>query len=168
MQLGLLLVPLLALSADAQTTSGELVFPLEKWHNHSSSLVELPNRDLFVCWYHGSGERTADDVIEEGARQWTGRSVLADTPGFPDTNPVMFVDSRQRLYLFWAPIIANEWHTALIKYKIAFDAKKWPVHWDHQDNVLLVPKNIGAKTRAVFGPDSKLTARAEDKYFSRM
>src|SRR5207244_8702086 len=101
MRLGLLLVLPLVLSA-AQTPSGELVFPLEKWHNHSSSLVELPNGDLFVCWYHGSGERTADDVIIEGARlkkgsqEWTGRSLLADTPGFPDPNPVMFVDSRQR------------------------------------------------------------------------
>jgi len=174
MHLGLLLVLLLTLSAAAQTTPGELLFPPEKWHNHSSSLVELPNGDLFVCWYHGSGERTADDVIVEGSRlkrgshQWTDRSLLADTPGFPDTNPVMFVDSRERLYLFWAPIIANEWHTALIKYRIAFEPKKWPVHWDHQDNVLLIPKNIAAKTRAVYGADSKVTARAEDKYFSRM
>jgi predicted neuraminidase len=174
MRPGLFLVLTIALSAAAQTPTGELIFPLEKWHNHSSSLVELPGGDLFVCWYHGSGERTADDVIIESARlkkgssQWTDRALLADTPGFPDTNPVMFVDSRQRLYLFWAPIIANEWHTALIKYRIAFDAAKWPLHWDHQDNVLLIPKNIAAKTRAVFGPDSKLTARAEDKYFSRL
>ena len=34
--------------------------------------------------------------------------------------------------------------------------------------MLLIPKNIAAKTRAVYGPDSKLTQRAEDKYFSRM
>ena len=40
--------------------SSELIFPLEKWHNHSSSIVELPNGDLLVCWFHGSGERTAD------------------------------------------------------------------------------------------------------------
>ena len=161
-----------------QALSGEpksvLIFPLEKWHNHASSLVELPNGDLFVCWYHGSGEREADDVVIEGSRlrkgraEWDRRFVLADTPGFPDTNPVMFVDSMQRLYLFWAPIIANEWHTALLKYRIATDARKWPIQWTHQDNILLIPKNIAQRTREILGADSKLVPKAEDKYFSRM
>src|SRR5213595_773494 len=96
---------------------GELIFPLESWHNHSSSIVELPNGDLLVCWFHGSGERTADDVLIQAARwnhnkqAWGDRFTLADTPGFPDTNPTMFIDSRQRLFLFWPAIIANEWHT---------------------------------------------------------
>ena len=55
-------------AAAAQQQSAELIFPLEKWHNHSSSVVELPNGDLLVCWFHGSGERTADDVLIRGAR----------------------------------------------------------------------------------------------------
>ena len=46
----------------------ELIFPLEKIHNHSSSIVELPDGDLLVCWFHGSGERTADDVVIKAAR----------------------------------------------------------------------------------------------------
>ena len=46
----------------------ELIFPLEHWHNHASCIVECPNGDLLVCWFHGSGERTADDVKIEGAR----------------------------------------------------------------------------------------------------
>ena len=46
----------------------ELVFPLEHWHNHASMLVELANGDLLVDWFHGSGERTADDVVIRGAR----------------------------------------------------------------------------------------------------
>jgi len=58
------LLPLLLLAVMARGAapgiSGELIFPLEKWHNHSSSVVELPNGDLLVCWFHGSGERTAD------------------------------------------------------------------------------------------------------------
>ncbi len=44
---------------------------------------------------------------------------MADVPGFPDTNPCLFVDPRGKLWLIWQTIIANEWHTALIKYKIA-------------------------------------------------
>jgi hypothetical protein len=47
----------------------DLIFPTETWHNHSSSIVELPNDDLLVCWFHGSGERTADDVKILGARK---------------------------------------------------------------------------------------------------
>src|SRR6476620_12343083 len=54
--------------AAAPEYSGELIFPLESWHNHSSSIVEPPNGDLLVCWFHGSGERTADDVLIRAAR----------------------------------------------------------------------------------------------------
>src|SRR5439155_26941544 len=65
----------------------ELIFPLENWHNHASTIVECPNGDLLVCWFHGSGERTADDVKVEGARlrrgskAWT-RFTMADTPNY--------------------------------------------------------------------------------------
>jgi predicted neuraminidase len=48
---------------NAQLFEQELLFPPEKWHNHSSSIVELPNGDLLVAWYHGSGEGQADDVF---------------------------------------------------------------------------------------------------------
>src|SRR3954447_15211019 len=95
--------------------SSELIFQPERWHNHSSAIVELAGGDLLVCWYHGSGERQADDVLIEGARfrdgRWSDRFTLADTPGFPDTNPTMFVDSRDRLFLLWAVIVANQWET---------------------------------------------------------
>ena len=105
--------------------TSELVFPLEHWHNHGSTVVELPGGDLLVCWFHGSGERTADDVLVRGARlpkgaaRWSAPFLMADTPGYPDTNSTMFVDPRKRLWLLWPTILANEWHTALMKYKIA-------------------------------------------------
>src|SRR5688500_14991531 len=108
----------------------ELIFPLEHWHNHSSCIVEAPNGDLLVCWFHGSGERTADDVKVEGARLrkgakvWSQRFTTADTPGYPDTNCTMFIDPQQRLWLLWPTILANEWHTALMKYKISTDYQK--------------------------------------------
>ena len=118
--------------------TSELIFPLEHWHNHSSMVVELPNGDLFVCWFHGSGERTADDVLVRGARlkkgskAWSAPFLLADTPGYPDTNATIFLDPKKRLWLMWPTILANEWHTALMKYKISSDyggdgAPKWDV-----------------------------------------
>jgi predicted neuraminidase len=108
----------------------ELIFPLEHWHNHASMVVEAPNGDLLVCWFHGSGERTADDVLIRGARQargsrrWSEPFVMADTPGYPDTNATMFIDPERRLWLLWPTILANEWHTALMKYKISTDYQR--------------------------------------------
>jgi predicted neuraminidase len=123
---------LLALLLGMTTGSGEtpfleseLIFPLENWHNHSSCIVETPRGDLLVCWYHGSGERTADDVKIEGARArkgsrtWSARFTMADTPGYPDTNCILLIDPQKRLWLIWPTILANEWETALLKYKIA-------------------------------------------------
>jgi predicted neuraminidase len=133
--IGILVTALVAvLSASAITASqsgdrpfleSELIFPLEHWHNHASMVVELPDGDLFVCWFHGSGERTADDVVIRGARlrkgtrAWSAPFLLADTPGYPDTNATVFLDPKKRLWLMWPTILANEWHTALMKYKIA-------------------------------------------------
>ncbi|HTG44205.1 MAG TPA: exo-alpha-sialidase, partial [Verrucomicrobiae bacterium] len=84
---------------------GEFLFPQEHWHNHASCIVEAANGDLLVCWFHGSGERTADDVKIEGARKrkgeehWSERFVMADTPEYPDTNCAMFIDPDGRLWL---------------------------------------------------------------------
>jgi predicted neuraminidase len=125
-------------SGEQPFLTSELLFPLEHWHNHASMVVELPGGDLLACWFHGSGERTADDVVVLGARmrkgqsRWSAPFVMADTPGYPDTNPTMFVDPRRRLWLLWPTILANEWHTALMKYRIASDyhgdgAPKWSV-----------------------------------------
>ena len=105
----------------------ELIFPLETWHNHASCLVEVPNGDLLVCWFHGSGERTADDVKIEGARlrkgrhTWDPRFTMADTPGFPDGNPCMFVDPKNRLWLLHTTMLANTWESALLKVRISHD-----------------------------------------------
>ncbi len=126
--------------------SAELIFPLEHWHNHASAIVETPNGDLLVCWFHGSGERQADDVIVEGARlrrgktKWSPRFLMADTPGYPDTNCTMFIDPQNRLWLLWPTILANEWETALMKYRISssYDADG-PPHWTVSEVMHVTP-----------------------------
>jgi predicted neuraminidase len=167
--------------------SGELIFQLEKWHNHSSSVVELPNGDLLVCWFHGSGERTADDVLIRGARwnhttgKWSEPFIMADTPGFPETNPVLFLDSRQRLFFLWPLIVAHQWETALMKYRISTDYQQasGPPRWEFQDNIVLIPKNMAARTKEYAGQEAagngprseyarRLIAHSEDEYYSRM
>jgi predicted neuraminidase len=124
----------------------ELIFPLEHWHNHGSCIVECPNGSLLVCWYHGSGERTADDVVVLGARkqtgasQWTAPFLMADTPGYPDTNPAMFIDPQKRLWLLWPTILANRWETALMKYRISSDYQ-WadPPRWSTSEVLHVTP-----------------------------
>ena len=148
--------------------SSELLFPLESWHNHSSSIVELPNRDLLVCWFHGSGERTADDVLIRGARWrsarrgWSAPFTMADAPGFPETNPVLFIDRRERLFFFWPLIIAHRWETALMKYRISTDYQQaeGPPAWAFQDNIVIAPKDIIPKTKAFVSEATAGTAMA--------
>src|SRR5436305_11133424 len=131
---------------EAPFHTSELLFPLEHWHNHGSCIVECPNGDLLVCWFHGSGERTADDVKVEGARlkkgatQWSPRFTMADTPGYPDTNCCMFIDPSRRLWLLWPTILANEWHTALMKYRIAsaYDSDGPPA-WEANEVLHVTP-----------------------------
>jgi predicted neuraminidase len=168
----------------AQLHEAEFIFPLETLHNHASCIVELPKRDLLVCWYRGSGERTADDVqvmgarLPRGSKQWSPMFVLADQPGFPDTNPAMFIDSRKRLWLLWQTIIANQWETALGHYNISSDyLRPGPPRWDKTEVMLFVPRNFAAKVKEVVEPKldgpsaayaKRILDRANDKYFSRM
>jgi predicted neuraminidase len=133
-------------SRPAPFYQAELIFPLEHWHNHASAIVECPNGDLLVCWFHGSGERTADDVKIEGARKrrgataWEPRFTMADTLGYPDTNCTMFIDPQQRLWLLWPTILANEWHTALMKYKISSDYQgSGPPQWEVSEVLHITP-----------------------------
>ena len=140
-------------ATDRPFHTAEFVIPLEHWHNHASTVVELPSGDLFVCWFHGSGERTADDVVVRGARlrkgsrTWSAPFLLADTPGYPDTNPTLFLDPKKRLWLLWPTILANEWHTALMKYKIASDYEGDGVpRWETSEVLHVTPGDEFAAT----------------------
>jgi hypothetical protein len=133
-------------NADAPFLESEIIFPLEAWHNHASCIVETPNGDLLVCWFHGSGERTADDVKIEGARKrkgakkWSPRFTMADTPGYPDTNCTMFIDPEGRLWLLWPTILANRWETALMKYRISSEYRRdGPPRWEVSEVLHLTP-----------------------------
>jgi len=145
--------------ADEELTS-ELIFPLEELHNHGSCIVECPNGDLLVCWFRGPGERTADHVAIYGARKlkatgkWTKMFVMADAPGFPDTNCCMIIDQQQRLWLLWPTIQAHTWESALMKYKISTDYTQQeaaPPKWESMQVLHMKPgddfaEKVGQKT----------------------
>ena len=109
-------------------------------------MVQCPNGDLLACWYHGSGERRANDVLVQGARwsrssgTWSEPFLMADTPGLPDCNPVMFIDRQRRLWLFWVVVRANRWENSLLKYRVASDYQRdGPPDWTWQDAIILKP-----------------------------
>ncbi len=137
-------------------------------------MVVCPNGDLMVCWFHGSGERQADDVVILGARKvaatgkWTPPFLMADTPGFPDTNCTMVIDPQGRLWLMWPTIQANTWESALMKYKVSSDymqpegAPKWDyleiMHVKHADDFA---DKLKAKTEEYVGQAQPWPARVQ-------
>jgi len=152
------------------------IFPLIKQHCHGSTIVELPNGDLLAAWFQGSGERWADDVAIMGARlikgasAWTKPFVMADVPGFPDINPILFLDSHDRLWLMWYTVIANQWETSLPKYRISSDyiAPDGPPKWSWQDVLYIKP---GSPAERGIQPDDKFVKSIErqiDDYIENM
>jgi hypothetical integral membrane protein (TIGR02206 family) len=123
-------------------------------HVHSSSIVELPDGDLFAVYYRGGGERRADDVRLEGARlakggaAWSAPFPVADTPGFPDCNPIAYVDTRGNLSVVWPAILDNRWESALLRSRAAPTAswRSGPPPWSDGGVILLRPDNLQEKT----------------------
>ncbi len=144
--LSLLLFVIAIPTALADGPQGGLIFPLQDKHNHSSCIVACPNGDLLVCWYHGSGERTANDVQIQGSRSrdggktWSSVFVMADSQDLPDCNPVLFIDANKRLWLFWTQVVANRWEHSLLKYVRAEEyTDEGPPKWIWQDVIVLKP-----------------------------
>jgi len=141
------------LSAQKKIFDSTFIFPFQEKHVHSSSIIELPNGDLLSCWFEGSGERNANDVQVKGARlkkgstNWSQPFLMADTPGQPDCNPVLFVDKSKKLWLFWIVVQANQWETSVLKYRTATDyLKNGSPNWSWQDVILLKPGEEFPKT----------------------
>ncbi len=155
------------------------IFPLQEEHAHGSTVVELPNGDLLAAWFQGHGERWADDVRIMGARllngkdKWSKPFVMADVPGFPDINPVLFIDQKETLWLVWYTVIANQWSTSLPKYRISnnYMQKSGPPQWQWQDVIHFKP---GDKTERGIQPGDKFVKsvaeqiKIERKYFESL
>ena len=124
----------------SEAFTSNIIFPYQGEHVHGSTIVELPNGDLLSAWFQGSGERWADDVKIMGSRlvrgdtAWSTTFVMADVDGFPDINPIMFMDLQQRLWLMWYPVLANQWETSIPMYRISdnYKGSGAPV-WSWQD-----------------------------------
>ncbi len=131
--------------------SSALIFPEQEKHVHGSSIVSLPNGDLLACWFQGSGERTADDVrvmgarLKKGEKSWSAPFLMADTPGIPDCNPVLFLNAKGKLFLMWIAVLANKWEMSVLRYRISVNyMNNGAPAWNWQDNILFKPKDTFA------------------------
>jgi len=153
-----ILTVLCSASAAQPFYSSELVFPPEPNHNHASCIIECPNGDLLACWYRGVGPEKGDDVQILGARKikgqasWSKPFIMADTPGYPDDNPCMFIDAKGRLWLLWPTLVANQWGTAVMKYRISsnYQMRSGPPRWDWQDIIHVTPVDLEKQLTAEF------------------
>jgi predicted neuraminidase len=144
-----------------------IIFPLQQEHVHGPTIVELPNGDLLSAWFQGSGERWADDVRIMGARlgkgdtAWSAPFLMADVPGFPDINPMLFMDKQHRLWLMWYPVIANQWETSIPMYRISqsYNSRGAP-EWSWQDILFVKP---GDKTERGIQPNDRFVKAVQEQ-----
>lgn len=130
----------------------EAIFTAEPKHNHASCVIELANGDLLAAWYSGSGERTADDVViqgawlKAGAPAWEPRFLLADTPGYPDCNPALFAAPDHTIWLYWPTILDHRWEGALLKFAVARDdgSHSGPPQWIREGVLHVTPSGFAA------------------------
>jgi len=129
---------------DKAIKSQMLIFPQQEKHVHGSSLVSLPNGNFLAVWFQGSGERTADDVmimgsrLKKGSEKWSEPFLMADTPGIPDCNPVLFLNANGKLFLVWIAVQANFWEQSILRFRTSTDYNgSGAPHWNWQDNILL-------------------------------
>lgn len=98
---------------------------------HASTLAELPNGNLVCALYAGQYEGSPDSAIllsefvkDQG--KWTSPRVVADTPGLPEGNPVLFLDKNGTLWLFFVTMFGKGWDTCKVKYQRSYDfGKTW-------------------------------------------
>lgn len=126
-------------------------------HIHGSSITELPSGELISVWFQGNGERDATTTRIMGARStdggktWMTPFVVTDSPDIADINPVIYVDSGDRLWLFWYPVLAGRWSTSQPRYAYAekgsYELDKVGNNkpdWTFSENVgIKIGKNIG-------------------------
>lgn len=114
--------------ADAAAPTGishSRMMPVDKIANHGSTMVELPDGSLFSVWFNGNGERDGNltkligSRSKDGGQTWTEPFVVYDTWDFPDNNPVLFVDSQDRLWLFYGVIYNGQWVSTQTKFMYA-------------------------------------------------
>jgi len=105
----------------------EDIFPADSTGSscHGATIACLPDGRLIAAWYAGAYETAPDQAIlmswwaPDGS--WTLPSVVVDTPGHADGNPVLWVDEQGVLWLFYVTIQGWGWRSCQIFYRRSLD-----------------------------------------------
>jgi predicted neuraminidase len=94
--------------------------------NHGSMLAEMPDGDILCAWYAGSEEGARDVKIyaarlAKGSRAWSEPEVIADTADRSEGNPMLFVDDKGKVWLYFVTIHGLGWSMAKMKYAVSED-----------------------------------------------
>ena len=100
-------------------------------YKHPASITELDGGDLYVAFYGGPGEYSADTAVwgsrlSAGTSQWTPPVVIADTPYRSDGNAVVWQAPDGAVWLFYVVRYGETWSKSRIHAKISRDgARTW-------------------------------------------
>lgn len=99
---------------------------------HAATVVERQDGALICAWYAGAHEMARDVAIygaflAPGEEEWSEQVVFADSPGFSEGNPVLFLTRDGRLWLFYVTMLGERWDTCQVKYAHSLDGG---IHWE--------------------------------------
>lgn len=129
------------LTSHAELPYKEFIFqPGEFPSPHAASIVELPNGELFAVWY-GATSKSPKAVIwgsrkAVGADKWTAPSIINQTAGSSNKNPVLYAGQDNKLFLFWSD--EQRWKL----FKIVKDTLRMKVSKDF-GHTWGEPRNVG-------------------------
>lgn len=118
---------------------------------HVGSICELPDQRLVACWYGGSREGARDAAIYLAVRDtgmlssWSAPRVAVDRDSASRElrryvkklgNPVLFADSRDRLWLIYVTIALGGWSGSSLNVKVSDDGGS---HWTPSTRLTLSP-----------------------------
>lgn len=93
---------------------------------HAATLTPLAGGDLLVAWYAGSREAAPDVAIygarlARGSAVWSNPFLLANPPGRPEGNPVLFTAPDGGVWLFYVTLTGDKWTTSRMKVRRSAD-----------------------------------------------
>lgn len=153
---------LLVMSACAQAAefSSSIITPQGFGpQNHASTLVELPDKKIFVCWYSGSREGAQDTQIvcskSVDGKTWLKPTAAVKAAELPSHawiankflgNPVLTIDDEGNVWLFYTAVPLFGWSAGRIEYKVSHDQGKT---WSDSKILIGEPGNL-TKNKPVY------------------
>jgi predicted neuraminidase len=92
---------------------------------HAASIAMLPRGGLIASWFGGSREGAPDAAIwgaDLGPEGWSQPRALADSPGKPDGNSVLWLDGRGTLRLWYVTMEGRGWASCPVRERRSLDA----------------------------------------------